>query len=266
VSSSQGDSTPKKKALDLFCCAGGASEGLHRAGFVVVGVDIVPQPDYPFEFILADALSVPLEGYDFIWASPPCKAHTSLRYLPNSRDKKYPDLVTPTRKLLRASGKPYVIENVPPAPLRKDLLLCGSMFGLGTADGKAELQRHRIFEVGGFPVPPQPECVHGRRPVIGVYGRSGGGYDRRGQRDGVWGIHPRFKSNFYPVPQCGEAMGIDWMRMESLSQAVPPAYSLSATTVSLGFSLPTVAVQRLRKTRTTYLSRPTNCSRRLPRV
>jgi DNA (cytosine-5)-methyltransferase 1 len=86
---------------------------------------------YEFEFILADALSVTLDGYDFIWASPPCQWHTCLRHLPSTRDKKYPDLVTPTRKLLRASGKPYCLENVPGAPRREDLLLCGTMFQLG---------------------------------------------------------------------------------------------------------------------------------------
>ena len=223
MSSPQGDSTPKKKALDLFCGAGGASEGLHRAGFEVTGVDIALQPNYPFDFILADALSVSLDLYDFVWASPPCKGHTSLRHLPRTRDRDYPDLVTPTRKLLIASGTPYCIENVPGAPLRKDLTLCGSMFQLGTASGEAELRRHRVFEIGGFPVPPQPQCKHGRRPVIGVYGHSG--YNRRGQRPGVWAIHPRFKAKHYPQPQCEEAMGIDWMRREALSQAVPPAYS-----------------------------------------
>jgi DNA (cytosine-5)-methyltransferase 1 len=213
----------KKRALDLFCGGGGAAEGLHRAGFEITGVDLCPQPDYPFEFIQANALSVPLDAYDFVWASPPCKKHTSLRNLPRTRDKKYPDLVTPTCKLLRASGKPYCIENVPDAPLRRDLVLCGTMFQLGTADGEAELRRHRIFEVGGFPVPPQPECNHGQRPsVIGIYG-NGKGSDRQGRRAGQ--IRP-IREKSYTQQQCDEAMGIDWMRMETLSQAVPPLYSL----------------------------------------
>lgn|GEM_PF-464949 len=222
MSSSQGDSTPKKKALDLFCGSGGASEGLHRAGFEVTGVDIIPQPDYAFEFVLGDALSVPLDGYDFIWASPPCKKHTSLRHLPNVREKDYPNFVTPIRKRLAASGKPYCIENVPDAPLREDLRLCGTMFGLGTADGAAELWRHRIFEIGGFPIPPQPLCKHGERSsVIGIYG-NGKGYDRQGRRAGQ--IHP-IPEKRYTQQQCDEAMEIDWMRMDALAQAVPPAYS-----------------------------------------
>ena len=108
-----------KKALDLFCGAGGAGEGLHRAGFAVTGVDIVPQPDYPFEFILANALKVPFDDFDFIWASPPCQLHTSLRQLPGARNKDYPDLVTPLRKLLAASGKPYASKMFPMLPCER---------------------------------------------------------------------------------------------------------------------------------------------------
>ena len=117
------------RALDLFCCAGGASEGLRRAGFEVVGVDIEPQPHYPFEFHQADALTFPLDGFDFIWASPPCQAYTLCQRI---QKNEHPDLVAPIRERLHANGAPYCIENVPGAPLVEPIELCGTMFGLRT--------------------------------------------------------------------------------------------------------------------------------------
>ncbi len=211
------------RALDLFCGAGGASMGLHRAGFEVVGVDIKPQPRYPFEFVQADAMTYPLEGFDFIWASPPCQAFTALRTMKNARP--HPDLLTPMRERLIASGIPYVIENVPGAPMFHPLtILCGTMFGLGSLDGKGELQRHRIFE-HSFPLGLVPKCRHGE-VVIGCYGghardrrravtvtSKGGGYNANKGR-------PSFG-----LAAAREAMGIDWMNSYELSQAIPPAYS-----------------------------------------
>ena len=146
--------------LDLFCGAGGAAMGYHRAGFDVVGVDIKPQPHYPFEFHQADALTFPLDGFDAIHASPPCQAHTRKpatwgRARVHFLD--HPDLIRPTRDRLAASGLPYVIENVPGAPIRAQLLLCGSMFGL-------RIQKHRLFE-GNWPLPMAPAtCNH-----VGLY-------------------------------------------------------------------------------------------------
>src|SRR5690242_11265009 len=99
-------SNHRPKALDLFCCAGGASEGLRRAGFDVVGVDIEPQPHYPFPFIQADAMTLNLQGFDFVWASPPCQAYTLCQRI---RDREHPDLIGPTRDKLNASGIPYCI-------------------------------------------------------------------------------------------------------------------------------------------------------------
>src|SRR5678815_3968779 len=118
----------KPRLLDLFCGAGGAAMGYHRAGFEVVGVDIKPQPHYPFEFHQADAMTFPLEGFDAIHASPPCQAFCDLKDMHNA--KQHDNLLTPIRKRLAESGVPYVIENVRGAPLDGKLRLCGSMFDL----------------------------------------------------------------------------------------------------------------------------------------
>src|SRR5271157_4335910 len=104
------------KLLDLFCGAGGASEGYHRAGFEVVGVDINPQPHYPFKFIQADAMTFPLDGYDVIHASPPCQAYTVAGYNERARGKIYPDLLDAIRQRLIENAKPWIIENVPGSP------------------------------------------------------------------------------------------------------------------------------------------------------
>src|SRR4051794_16680153 len=120
------------RLLDLFCGAGGCSVGYHRAGFDVVGIDIAPQPHYPFEFIQADALTaldlfgMRIGDFDAVHASPPCQSYSvSCNYRPENRTK-YPDLVAPTRELLYEIGLPYVIENVPGAPLHSPIMLCGS--------------------------------------------------------------------------------------------------------------------------------------------
>lgn len=205
----------KLRALDLFCCAGGAGMGLHRAGFEVVGVDIQPQKNYPFEFHQADALNHPLDGFDFIWASPPCQGYTAMRHAPGAKGA--PLLIEHVRERMPA-GVPWVIENVEEAAwaMRDPITLCGSMFDLG-AQG-CRLQRHRLFEAN-FSIP-APPCAHDARPVVGVYGgharrraKSAGG---RGTKD-VWiGGHRAAAI---------EALGIDWMTLAEMSESIPPAYS-----------------------------------------
>lgn len=213
------------KALDLFCCAGGAGAGLARAGFDVTGVDIKPQPRYPFAFHQADALTFPLEGFDFIWASPPCQAHSSISRV-SGRQEHHVDRIEETRARLEASGLPWVMENVMGAPLRDPFMLCGTMFGLQTSCG-AELQRHRLFEANWF-IGLQPQCQHGTA-TIGVYG--GHAHDRRRKTITITGSTPqqnvdRNRSRLtFPVHEARRAMGIDWMTMAELSQAIPPAYS-----------------------------------------
>jgi DNA (cytosine-5)-methyltransferase 1 len=206
----------RPRCLDLFCGAGGAAMGLHLAGFDVVGVDHEPQPRYPFEFHQADAMTFPLDGFDFIWASPPCQHASTLRHMHKDRD--YPALIGGTRDRLRGAGVPWVIENVMGSEMRRgSVVLCGSMFRLGAvcADGEFhQLRRHRVFETSVLLI--APSCHHVGRPV-GVYG-NGGGNASRAWRSGVNGFTGK-------ASERREAMGIDWMNRYELSQAIPPAYS-----------------------------------------
>lgn len=207
----------RPRLLDLYCGAGGAAVGYHRAGFDVVGVDIRPQPRYPFEFHRADALMLmddlldgwPTSGFaagytlgEFaaIHASPPCKRFTKLAALHSPRHR---DLLTPTRERLIRSGLPWAIENVPGAPMRPDIVLCGEMFNLG-------VRRHRWFETSPILYSLIPPCCHSER-VVSVHGMPGG----TSQRDG-------------PMPHLEDwkrAMGIDWMSARELAQAIPPGYT-----------------------------------------
>jgi DNA (cytosine-5)-methyltransferase 1 len=202
----------RPRILDLFCCAGGAGMGYHQAGFDVVGVDINPQPRYPFEFIQADCICLSaafLRSFDAVHASPPCQAHSALKSMHNAR--RHTDLVPATRIMLEDSGLPYVIENVEGAPLNEPIKLCGTMFGLSA--GGADIRRHRLFEAS-FPIV-QPSCRHSSRPTIGIYGK--GARDSRRKFDKSI---PEFTAE-----QAREAMGIDWMDLKTLSQAIPPAYT-----------------------------------------
>jgi DNA (cytosine-5)-methyltransferase 1 len=214
----------RPRLLDLFCGAGGAAVGYHRAGFEVVGVDIEPQPHYPFEFRQLDVMKfdpdkLALCDFDAVHASPPCQGYSRMRHLPWLRGREYPLLIEPVRELLRAIGLPWVIENVEDSPLVRTsdlfgshgVLLCGTMFGL-------PIYRHRPFE-SNVPLPALP---HGRhREVI-----------RRGRTLGsrAWlGMRQMEERGTHAGHQGGggvrEAFGIDWMTTHELSQAIPPAYT-----------------------------------------
>jgi len=220
--------TSRPLLLDLFCGAGGAAMGYYRAGFDVVGVDIKPQPHYPFRFVQGDALNPPvdLSRFDAIHASPPCQAHSALKSMWNARE--HLDLIEPTRAMLEGSGLPYVIENVPGAPLKHLTVLCGTSFGLGVGD--AELRRHRLFETS-FCIGLVPPCAHySRGRVIGFYG--GHGRDRRRVKPATIGVYghgggssKRDGTRQFNVAERREAMGIEWMTGAELSQAIPPAYT-----------------------------------------
>lgn len=189
------------RALDLFCCAGGASMGLHNAGFEVVGVDIRPQPSYPFMFVQADALRPPfdLRDFDLVWASPPCQAHSKTRAI---HGNEYEDLIPATRALL-ADHPMTVMENVVGAPLEHAFTLCGTMFGL-------RVIRHRLFEAS-FPV------------LVPPCGRHGPTNSHRGYSTGAEFV--TVAGNNYRRIEGAAAMGINWMKSRAeLSQAIPPAY------------------------------------------
>lgn len=193
--------------LDLFCGAGGAAMGYWRAGFDVVGIDIKPQPRYPFEFIQDDAMEVLVRGvytmpFAAIHASPPCQ-----RYIRGGLQDtdKHPDLLPATRGLLTQTQVPWVIENVPGAPMRCDVELCGSMFGL-------PIRRHRWFE-SSVPLAPWVPAHDHSRPVVGVYGNPHG-------EAGAWpGMLPGSLETWR------EALGIEWMTSAELSDAIPPDYT-----------------------------------------
>lgn len=202
----------KPRLLDLFCGVGGAAVGYARAGFEVVGVDIEPQPDYPFAFVQADALDYLAEHaheFDAVHASPPCQASSNLTKGTNA-GRDYPQLIPATRFGLELTGLPTVLENVAGADMARDLVLCGEMFGLAVL-------RHRYFEVHGFEVhqplhPSHLGRVRGWRhgayydgPYVAVYGEGGG------------------KRN---VAERQAAMRIDWTSdRKGIAEAIPPAYT-----------------------------------------
>lgn len=205
--------------IDLFCKAGGVAMGYHRAGFDVIGVDIEPQRRYPFQFIRADVWALTPQfflGADAVHASPECQGYSSMRHAKGAKGR--PQEIGRARTMLQGLGLPYVIENVEDAAwdMIEPILLCGSMFGLG-AQGH-QLQRHRMFE-SNIAISPPAACAH-TTPVIGVYGgharNRSAKHGGRGTKD-VW--HGGHKA------AASEALGIDWMTLDELSEAIPPAFT-----------------------------------------
>lgn len=209
------------RLLDLYCKAGGASKGYADAGFEVVGIDIKKQKRYPFEFIQADCLEILkdldyLRTFDVIAASPPCQTHSRTKHLRDAQGGTTTkvDLIPQTREALIASGKPYVIENVPGAPLIKPVQFCGSSFGL-------KVRRHRLFEsnlelTGSV-------CKHKEQgKPIGVYGAMN---DTAQGLDKTTGKYVIGGSTAKTVEEARQAMGIEWMIWGELVEAIPPAYT-----------------------------------------
>lgn len=202
------------RLLDLFCGAGGAAVGYYHAGYTeIIGVDLSPQPNFPFTFIQSNALNLPfdLSTFDLIHASPPCQAYIQRN---KNLTTKWPKLIEPLRVLLQNSGVPFVIENVEGSPLINPVMLCGTMFNL-------PLRRHRLFEISiPFNIL-RPPCNHwgtvSRGEFAAVYGRGGKG-PRRGA--GIRDAAPIING-----PNWNDAMGIDWMTEKEITQAIPPAYT-----------------------------------------
>lgn len=212
------------KLLDLFCGAGGAAMGYYRAGFTeIVGIDIKPQPRYPFPFIQADALTPPvdLSCFDAIHASPPCQFGSEAT--PMWARETHENLIPATREMLKQSGQPFVIENVENVRghLNQALMLCGTMVGL-------PIWRHRYFEINPFITALTPPCVHDTSPIT----IHSGSYSRKLQRpilctgggDGKRANHKTHRPR-EAVANIRIAMDIPWMTQAELSQAVPPAYT-----------------------------------------
>lgn len=229
------DQQSRPVILDLFCGAGGAAKGYAYAGFEVFGVDIEPQPNYPYRMWKGDAIYaldwlldgnwnrmkfrdqkgdgifLNLDDFDAIHASPPCQDYSVTASL---HDRQYPRLIQPIRQRLERAGVPYVIENVQGAraDLRNPVLLCGSSFDLG-------VRRHRLFELS-WPVTMVPPCAHYLQPEpVDVTGTGG---MRKGERTAPGGGNSR-KPN--TLAHAREVMGINWMSRRELSEAIPPAYT-----------------------------------------
>jgi DNA (cytosine-5)-methyltransferase 1 len=199
------------KLLDLFCGAGGASKGYSNAGFEVTGIDLKHGKRYPYQYIRGDVMDYVndidfLRSFDVIHASPPCQTFSATKHLRNAQGKSTSkmDLVEPVRSALLAAGIPYIIENVPGAPLINPVMLCGSAFGL-------KVRRHRLFESSESLEGTQ--CNHkAQGKPVGIYGSM---------RDEIPGGGHTAKT----MSEAHEAMGIDWMIWGELVESIPPMYT-----------------------------------------
>lgn len=197
----------KLRLLDLYCCGGGASLGYEQAGWEVVGVDIAPQPNYRGAFVQADAIEYLLANYqdfDAVHASPPCQQYSTASMQFRVGGKFYPDLIEPTRQALLSTELPYILENVPNAPLISPIELCGSMFGLRT-------YRHRLFE-SNIPLiaPAHPKHVlkntkMGRKPKPDEF--------------------IQYVGHFSGVGEVQQMTGLTWLNQYELAQSIPPQYT-----------------------------------------
>lgn len=196
------------RVLDVYCCQGGASMGYHLAGFDVTGVDLNPQPRYPFPFIQGDAVEyIRTHGheYDLIAGSPPCQGYSDCQVI---QGRTHPMLIAPTRQAMQATGRPHVIENVPGAlpHLLDPIVLCGAMFGLHT-------YRDRWFETGGGLTLPQPHHPRHDKPITKM------GRPRRP------GEMAHYVGNFSGVQAARDDLGVPWMNRDGIRECIPPAYT-----------------------------------------
>lgn len=205
----------KPRLLDLFCCAGGAAKGYQLAGFEVVGVDIDPQPNFPFEFIQADALGLDmdfLQSFDAIHASPPCQSYSDLAKR-NGNAHEWPRLIEPVREMLDATGLPYIIENVEGAPLIDPVVLCGTMFS------ELRVIRHRLFESNFELSAP----AHGKHPLVFTHDKRKSHYGKLDQNTSYVQVTGGGNCT---IANARDAMGIHWMTKNELNESIPPAYTL----------------------------------------
>jgi DNA (cytosine-5)-methyltransferase 1 len=208
----------RPRLLDLYCGGGGAAMGYHRAGFDVTGVDLVPQHAYPFTFVQGNADTYPLDGYDAVHASPPCKLWTGARA---NRDdlrlfEPHVDHLTPTLERLADLDIPWIVENVPGAPMPPDsVTYCGSSFAL-------DVRRHRLFASNVTLT--APPCDHAAQPPARFQSLDWS-RRKRGLLDATVGVHGSLQGGSDTLELRRSAMGIDWLDNAQLTQAIPPAYT-----------------------------------------
>jgi DNA (cytosine-5)-methyltransferase 1 len=215
----------RPRLLDLFCGAGGAAVGYSRAGFDVVGVDIAPQPNYPFEFVQDDAVALmstypwwDVPPFQAVHASPPCQRYSTATKVNGTQDT-HPDLIAPTRELLERTGLPYVIENVVGAPLIEPVMVCGVALGMRLEN--YVLRRHRLFETNWPLMSPGCGCHRGDGRTLGVYGG--------GPTEKARSLHGKNPGGGRPQKatkaQAQALMDMPWATKTEINEAIPPAYT-----------------------------------------